>query len=103
MWHRSLGWGVIPRKKCLWTCLWAPQCGGFCPYGTEASYFRMEMAFSAHLYSFFLAKKWHWAASAPSELVFNHHWYAIPLYAQNGVLVNILREPIKNVLAEFVR
>ena len=42
-------------------------------------------------YTVFLAKKWHWAASAPSELVFNHHWYAIPLYAQNGVLVNILR------------
>ena len=43
------------------------------------------------LKQFFLAKKWHLAASAPSELVFNHHWYAIPLYAQNGVLVNILR------------
>ena len=39
-------------------------------------------------YTVFLAKKWHWAASAPSELVFNHHWYAIPL---DGVLVNILR------------
>ena len=42
------------------------------------------MAFSAHLNSF-LAKKWHLAASAPSELVFNHHWYAIPLYAQNSL------------------